>query len=111
MLVVHLFTGCSTLTSVEQPVTPIEKMSTYQLQNEYLELEHKINEQENGFNNINTSTSLNTNFQFYNSSGILIGIALNVLKAYNMDRLVTEIEKNKSRLYEIEQELSKRGMY
>ncbi|MCP4255170.1 MAG: hypothetical protein GY775_17540 [Candidatus Scalindua sp.] len=54
---------------------------------------------------------MNTNFQFNNSSGILIGIALNVLKAYNMDRLVTEIEKNKSRLYEIEQELSKRGMY
>ncbi|MCP4266983.1 MAG: hypothetical protein GY777_15665 [Candidatus Brocadiaceae bacterium] len=50
LLVVHLFTGCSILTSVEQPVTPIEKMSTYQLQNEYLELEHKINEQENGLN-------------------------------------------------------------
>lgn len=110
LLAVHLLTGCSTLTPVE-PVTPVEKMSTYQLQNEYLELEHKINEQEGEFNNINTSTSLNTNFQFYDSSGILIAIALNVLKAYNTDNLVTKIETNKSRLSEIEQELSRRGMY
>ncbi len=110
LLAIHLLTGCSTLTPVD-PVTPVEKMSTYQLQNEYLELEHKINEQENEFNNIGISPRLNTNFQFNDSSGILIAVALNVLNAYNMDNMVTKIERNKSRLYEIERELSRRGMY
>jgi len=110
LLAIHLLTGCSTLTPVD-PATPVEKMSTYQLQNEYLELEHIINEQESEFNNTNISPGLNTNFQFYDSSGILIAIALNVLNAYNTNNLVTKIEINKSRLSEIEQELSRRGMY
>ncbi len=86
-------------------------MSTYQLQNEYLELEHKINELESEFSNLKSSPNYNANFQFYGNSIVWIAIALNVLNAYNMDNMVTKIEHYKKRLSEIEQELSKRGMY
>ncbi len=110
LLTIQLLTGCSTLTPID-PVTPVEKMSTYQLQNEYLEIEHKINELESEFNNLKSSPSINTDFQFYDNSAALITISLMILNAYNMDNMVTRIEKNKLRLSDIEQELSKRGMY
>ncbi len=94
LLAIHLLTGCSTLTPVD-PVAPVEKMSTYQLQNEYLEIEHKINELESEFNNIKSSPSINTGFQFYDNSAALISISLMILNAYNMDNMVTKIEKIK----------------
>ena len=48
LLTIPLLASCATLkpAAPETPVTQVEQMSTYQLQNEYLEVEGKINELE-----------------------------------------------------------------
>ncbi len=113
LLTVPLFTSCTTLKPVapETPATSIEQMTTYQLQNEYLELEHKISELERDYNGRNSSLSNTVNLDFTGNSAIWLAIAFNALNAYNMKNMVTKIEKYKLRLSDITMELSKRGLY
>ncbi len=92
----------------ETPVTPIEQMSTYQLQNEYLEVENKINELEKKFNERKSSQASVVNLDFTGNPAIWLVIALD---AYNMNNTVTKIEKYRLRLSDITTELEKRGMY
>lgn len=109
-LTIPLLTSCATLKPVapETPVTPIEQMSTYQLQNEYLEVEDKINELEREFNERKSSQPSVVNLDFTGNPAIWLVIALN---AYNMNNTVTKIEKYRLRLSDITMELSKRGLY
>ena len=106
-LTIPLLASCATLKPTA-PVTPIEQMSTYQLQNEYLEVEHKINNLEERFNERKSSQGSVVNADFTGNPAIWLVIALN---AYNMNTMVTRIEKYKLRLSEITTELSKRGLY
>ncbi len=107
LLTIPLLASCATLkpTATETPVTPIEQMSTYQLQNEYLEVEHKINELEEKFKSPQISVSSS---DFIGSSVMLLVIALN---AYHINNVATKIEQYRLRLSEITTELEKRGMY
>ena len=108
-----LLTSCATLkpSAPETQVIPIEQMSTYQLQNEYLEVEDKINKLEKKFSE-RKSTQFNVvNLDFTGNSVIWLAIALNALNAYNVNNMETEIEKYRLRLSDITMELSKRGMY
>ena len=107
LLVVPLLASCATLkpTATETPVTPIEQMSTYQLQNEYLEVEHKINELEEKFKSPQISVSSS---DFTGSPVMLLVIALN---AYHINNVATKIEQYRLRLSDIKMELSKRGFY
>ncbi len=109
-LTIPLLTSCATLkpATPETPVTPIEQMSTYQLQNEYLEVEHKINELEEKFNERKSSQASVVNLDFTGNPAIWLVIALD---AYNMNNMVTKIEKYRLRLSAITMELSKRGLY
>ena len=104
---IPLLTSCATLKPAA-PVTPIEQMSTYQLQNEYLEVEHKIKNLEERINERKSSQGSVVNADFTGNPAIWLVIALN---AYNMNTMVTRIEKYKLRLSEITTELSKRGLY
>ncbi len=110
LLSILLLTSCATLNPVE-PETPIEQMSTYELQNEYLDVEHKINELENKINELKFSESNVINSNFTGNSAIWLFIAVNSLNAYSMNNMTTKIEKYRSRLSDITMELSKRGMY
>jgi hypothetical protein len=104
---IPLLAICATLepAATETPVIPIEQMSTYQLQNEYLEVEHKINELGKKFKSPQVSVS---NSDFTGSPVILLVIALN---AYHMNNVATKMEKYRLRLSDITTELEKRGMY
>ena len=106
-LTILLLASCATLkpAATETPVIPIEQMSTYQLQNEYLEVEHKINELEKKFKSPQVSVS---NLDFTGSPVILLVIALN---AYHMNNVATKMEKYRLKLSDITTELEKRGMY
>ncbi len=112
-LTMSLLTGCATLEPVvpETSVVSIEQMSTYQLQNEYLELEHKISELEYEFKERRSSQASVVNLDFTGNSSIWLAMALNALNAYNMNIKVAEIEKYRLRLTDVTTELSKRGMY
>ncbi len=115
-LLLTLLTSCATLkpTVPETPKTPeipIEQMSTYDLQNEYLEVEHKINELEKKLNDRKSSQVGISSSDFTGNSAILLIIALNSLNAYNMNNMVTKLEKYSLRLSDITDELTKRGMY
>ena len=90
-LTIPLLNSCATLkpAAPETPVTPIEQMSTYQLQNEYLEVEHKINELERKFNERKSSQPSVVNLDFTGNPAIWLFIALD---AYNMNNMVTKIE-------------------
>lgn len=107
LLTIPLLTSCATLkpAATETPVIPIEQMTTYQLQNEYLEVEHKINELERNFKSPQVSVS---NLDFTGSPVMLLVIALN---AYHMNNVATKMEQYRLRLSEITKELSKRGLY
>ena len=111
--IIPLLTSCATLkpTAPETPLTPIEQMSTYQLQNEYLEVENKINELEKEFNERKSSQASVVNLDFTGNPAIWFVIALNSLNAYNVNNMETEIEKYRLRLSDITMELSKRGLY
>ncbi len=113
LLTMLLLTSCATLKPAvpETPVTSIEQMSTYELQDEYLELEHKISELEKEFNEYKFSQSNVVNLDFTGNSAIWLSIAFNALNAYNMNIKATKIEKYRIRLSDITEELSKRGMY
>jgi hypothetical protein len=106
-LTIPLLASCATLepAATETPVIPIEQMSAYQLQNEYLEVEHKINELGKKFKSPQVSVS---NSDFTGSPVILLVIALN---AYHMNNVATKMEKYRLRLSDITTELEKRGMY
>jgi hypothetical protein len=106
-LTIPLLASCATLkpAATETPVIPIEQMSVYQLQNEYLEVEHKINELEQKFKSPQVSVS---NLDLTGSPVILLVIALN---AYHMNNVATKMEKYRLRLSDITTELEKRGMY
>ena len=106
-LTIPLLASCATLKpgATETPVIPIEQMSVYQLQNEYLEVEHKINELEQKFKSPQVSVS---NLDLTGSPVILLVIALN---AYHMNNVATKMEKYRLRLSDITTELEKRGMY
>jgi len=110
LLVVPLLASCATLkpAAPEAPVTPIEQMSTYQLQNEYIEIEDKINELERKINERKTSHGSSVNIDFTGNPAIFLVFALN---AYNMNYMETKIEQYRLRLSDITKELSKRGMY
>lgn len=110
LLTIPLIASCATLTSTapEKPATPIEKMSTYQLQDEYIEIEHKISELERKINQRRSSHGSGVNIDFSGNPAILLLFALN---AYNMNYMTTTLEKYRTRLADIEKELSKRGMY
>ena len=86
-LTIPLLASCATLkpATPETQVTPIEQMSTYQLQNEYLEVEHKINELEREFNERKSPQFSVSNFDFTGNPAIFLVIALN---AYNMNNMV-----------------------
>jgi hypothetical protein len=107
LLTIPLLVSCATLKPAA-PVTPIEQMSTYQLQNEYIEIEHKINELERKINERKSSHGSSVNIDFAGNSAILLIFALN---AYDMNYKATKIERYRSRLSDITNELSKRGMY
>ncbi len=106
-LTIPLLASCATLkpAAPETPVIPIEQMSTYQLQNEYLEVEHKINELERNFKSPQISVS---NSDFTGSPAMLLVIALN---AYHVNNVATKREQYRLRLSEITAELEKRGLY
>ncbi len=106
-LTIPLLASCATL-KPSTPVTPIEQMSTYQLQNEYIEIEHKINELERRINERKSSHGGGVNIDFTGNPAILLVFALN---AYNMNYMATRIELYRLRLSDITKELSKRGMY
>ena len=110
---IPLLTSCATLkpAAPETPITPIEQMSTYQLQNEYLEVEDKINELEKEFNERKSSQASVVNLDFTGNPAIWFVIALNALNAYNVNNMETEIEKYRLRLSDITMELSKRGLW
>ncbi len=107
LLTIPLLASCATLkpAATETPVIPIEQMSTYQLQNEYLDVEHKINELERSFKSPQFSAST---LDVTGSPVILLVIALN---AYHMNNVATKIEQYRLRLSDITMELSKRGLY
>ncbi|MBT3880681.1 MAG: hypothetical protein HON76_02635 [Candidatus Scalindua sp.] len=109
-LAIPLLASCATLkpAAPEAPVTQIEQMSTYQLQNEYIEIEHKINELERKLNERKSSRGSGVNIDFSGNPAILLVFALN---AYNVNYMVTRIEQYRLRLSDITKELSKRGMY
>ena len=106
-LTIPLLASCATLKQAA-PVTPIEQMSTYQLQNEYIEIEHKINELERKINERKSSHGSSVNLDFSGNPTILLIFALN---AYNMNYMAAKIERYRLRLSDITKELSKRGMY
>jgi hypothetical protein len=110
---IPLLASCATLkpAAPEAPVTPIEQMSTYQLQNEYIEIEDKINELERKINERKSSHGSGVNIDFTGNSVIWLAIALNAFNAYNVNNMEAEIEKYRLRLSDITNELSKRGMY
>ncbi|GAX62759.1 thiol-disulfide isomerase and thioredoxins [Candidatus Scalindua japonica] len=110
LFAILLLTGCATLKPAtrETPVTSIEKMSTYDLQNEYLEIEHKISELEEKINERKSSHINVTNIDFTGNPAIFLVIALN---AYTMENMTTKIEQYKLRLSDITTELSNRGLY
>ena len=110
LFTIPLLTSCATLkpATPETPITPIEQMSTYQLQNEYFEVENKINELEKEFNDLKSSQFSVVKSDFTGNPAIWLVIAL---KAYNTNNMETEIEKYRLRLSDITKELSKRGMY
>ena len=107
---IPLLASCATLkpAAPETPVTPIEQMSTYQLQNEYIEIEHKINELEGRINERKSSHGGGVNIDFAGNPAIFLIFALN---AYNMNYMETNIEQYRLRLSDIIKELSKRGLY
>ncbi len=107
LLTIPLLVSCATLQPAA-PVTPIEQMSTYQLQNEYIKIEHKINELQRKINARKSSHGRGVNIDFAGSSAILLIFALN---AFDMNYMATKIERYRSRLSDITNELSKRGMY
>ena len=109
-LTIPLLASCATLkpAAPETPVTQIEQMSTYQLQNEYIEIEDKINELERKINEFNSSHGSGVNIDFTGNPAIFLVLALN---AYNMNYMETKIEQYRLRLSEITTELEKRGMY
>ncbi len=109
-LTIPLLASCATLKPAvpETPVTPIEQMSTYQLQNEYIEIEHKINELERKINERKSSHGSGVNLDFSGNPAILLVFALN---AYNMNYMAGKVERYRLRLSDITEELSKRGMY
>ncbi len=109
-LSIQLLASCATLDPVA-PETPIGQMSTYELQNEYLDVEHKINELEQKINERKFSQSTVINSNFTGNSAILLVIALNSLNSLNAYSMTTKLENYRSRLSEITTELSKRGMY
>ncbi len=109
-LSIPLLASCATLDPVE-PETPIGQMSTYELQNEYLDVEHIINELEQKINERKFSQSTVINSNFTGNSAILLVIALNSLNSLNAYSMTTKLENYRSRLSEITTELSKRGMY
>ncbi len=110
LLSILLLTSCATLKPAV-PEMPIEQMSTYELQNEYLEVEHKIDELEQKINEQKSSQVGISSSDFTGNSAILLIIALNSLNAYNMNNMVTKLEKYSLRLSVITDELTKRGMY
>ncbi len=109
-LTIPLLASCATLkpAAPETPVTPIEQMSTYQLQNEHIEIEHKINELERKINERKSSHGSGVNLDFSGNPAILLVFALN---AYNMNYMAGKVERYRLRLSDITEELSKRGMY
>ena len=106
-LIIPLLASCATLKPAA-PVTPIEQMSTYQLQNEYIEIEDKINELERKINERKSSHGSGVNIDFTGNPAIFLVFVLN---AYNMNYMETKIEQYRLRLSDITKELSKRGMY
>jgi hypothetical protein len=90
------------------PVTPIEQMSTYQLQNEYIEIDDKIKELERKINERKSSHGSGANIDITGNPAIFLVFAL---IAYNMNYMETKIEQYRLRLSDITKELSKRGMY
>ncbi len=109
-LTIPLLASCAILKPVvpETSVTPIEQMSTYQLQNEYIEIEHKINELERKINERKSSNGSGVNIDFTGNPAIMLVFALN---AYNLNYMAANIERYRLRLSNITKELSKRGMY
>ncbi len=109
-LTIPLIASCATLkpAAPEATVTPIEQMSTYQLQNEYIEIDHKINELERKIKERKSSHGGGVNIDFAGNPAILLVFALN---AYSMNYMETKIERYRLRLSDITKELSKRGMY
>ena len=110
LLTITLLASCATLKPAEPetPVTQIEQMSTYQLQNEYIEIEDKINELERKIDERNSSHGSGINIGFTGNPAIFLVFALN---AYNMNYMATKLEQYRLRLSDITKELSKRGMY
>ncbi len=70
---IPLLASCATLkpAAPEAPVTPIEQMSTYQFQNEYIEIEDKINELERKINERKSShgSGINIDYEFVRLHG------------------------------------------
>jgi hypothetical protein len=73
-LTIPLLASCTTLkpAAPEALVTPIVQMSTYQLQNEYIEIEHKINTLERKINERNSSHGSSVNLDFSGNPAILL---------------------------------------
>ncbi len=111
-LTIPLLASCATLkpAAPETSVTPIEQMSTYQLQDEYLEVEHKINEMEinlnweKKFEKRKSRQASFANLNYYGSLPL-------PRDKYYIRFMETNIEKYKLRLSDIKKELTKRGMY
>ena len=99
---------CATLkpAATETPVAQIEQMSTYQLQNEYIEIEHKINELEGRTNERKSSHGGGVNIDFAGNPAIFLIFAL---KAYNMNYMETIIEQYRLRLSDITKGIVKEG--
>jgi len=110
LLIIHLLIGCYTF-------KPVSKMSDWQLQQEYLDIQYKLSEVKSKYNSpTNNTTGYINNYadvasQLAPYPGVLNSSILSTFSAGEKVKLQDDITTLSERLSKLRLEMSKRGIY
>jgi hypothetical protein len=110
LLIIHLLIGCYTF-------KPVSKMSDWQLQQEYLDIQYKLSEVKSKYNSpTNNTTGYINNYagvasQLVPYPGVFNSSILSTFSAGEKVKLKDDMATLSERLSKLRLEMSKRGIY